>query len=245
MDYHALSLSVAGSLLRSQTAPTTPPGRAGGRQPWSVTVSREVGALGSAVGAEVARRLSYPLYDRQILDKVAEEMRRPTFHLEAVDERRVGWLENALSSLLSDYHVDADAYLKYLIGTVRGLALSGPGVFVGRGATWILPAATNLRVRLVADRADRVRNMAQRLGCSEREAASWVERTEQDRGQFARRHFNVDPDDPHHYDLCLNVSRLSVGDCADLSVEALRRFEARGPAARAAEGAQQGVAVAY
>jgi cytidylate kinase len=207
-----------------------------------VTVSREVGALGSAVGAEVARRLNCPLYDRQILDKVAGEMRRPTFSLETVDERPVGWLEGALSSLLSDYHVDADAYLKYLIGTVRGLGLSGPGVFVGRGATWILPPETNVRVRLLADRADRIRNMARRLGCGEHEAAQWVERTEHDRGRFARRHFNVDPADPHHYDLCLNVSRLTVAECADLIIETLHRFAARGPVGGAPHA---GVAVAY
>jgi cytidylate kinase len=235
MDYHALSLSVAGSLLRAQTAAhpasaAASGGKAGDLPHWSITISREVGALGSAVGAEVGRRLNCPVYDRQILDRIAEEMRRPTFTLEAVDERPVGWLEDALSSLLSDYHVDADAYLRYLIGTVRGLGMAGRCVIVGRGATWILPPARALRLRLIGDRPDRIRNLARRLGVSEQQAVEQLDRIERERHSFARRHFKVDPDDPHHYDLILNVSRLNVGECADVIVPTFHRFETREPA---------------
>jgi cytidylate kinase len=114
----------------------------------------------------------------------------------------------------------------------------GRCVIVGRGANFILPAPTTLRVRLVASREDRVRAMAHRLGLPAREAAAWVERTERERAEFVRRYFGQDTADPHHYDLVLNMSRLSVEEAADVVVQTLRRFEGReSPAGRKREAA--------
>jgi cytidylate kinase len=197
------------------------------RLPFTVTISREAGALGSSVAGEVGRRLNWPVYDREILDKIAEELRRPRSHLEAVDERPGSWLEECLSGLLGEYHVSTHSYLKYLLGAVRGLGALGRCVIVGRAANVILPAETTLRIRLVARLEDRVQVIARRRGLSAREAAAWVEATEREREAFVKRHFGQDPTDPHHYDLVLNMSRLSLDEGADAIVGVLRQFEAR------------------
>jgi cytidylate kinase len=227
MDFKAMSLVAAGSLLKAQAVPHEEAGAASPVGYRVVTVSREVGALGSTVAAEVGRRLALPVYDRAVLEKVAEEMRRPGPALERLDERPVSWLEDALSALVNEYPVRSDAFLKYLVGTVRGLAHSGPCVIVGRGANWIVPAALSLRVRLVALLSDRVRVIASRRNCSEEEAARWVERTERERFAFVKTNFLADGGDPHEYDLVLNTSRLTVGECAEVIVETFRRLERR------------------
>src|SRR5262245_58219201 len=139
MNYRDLSLSLAEALVRSQA------GAEGGRElpppPFTVAVSREAGALGTSVAAEVGRRLGWPVYDRELLDKIAEELRRPASRLEAVDERPASWLEECLSALLDKQTVSPDTYFKYLNGAVRGLEKTGRCVIVGRGANFILPAA--------------------------------------------------------------------------------------------------------
>jgi cytidylate kinase len=234
MNHSDLSLSVIQALLRGrdEAAGPQPPAR----PPFSITISREPGALGSTVAGEVGRRLGWPVYDREILVRVAEAIHRPTFHLQGVDERARSWLEEALSGLLSEYAVSSGAYLKYLIGTVRGLAAGGRCVIVGRGANFILPAATTLRVRLVASPEDRARVVALRFNLPPREAAAWAERTERERAEFVRRSFGKDPADPHHYDLVLNTSRVSAADAADAVVGMLRRLEGSGPPAGQAGG---------
>jgi cytidylate kinase-like protein len=231
MNYQELSLPVTQALLRAHggvvgRGAASPSAEAARPRPaFCITISREAGALGHTVATEVGKRLAWPVYDREILDKIAEEIRRPLRHLEAVDERAGHWLEEALSALLNEYHISSDTYLRYLIGTVWGLGEVGRCVLVGRGANFILPAATTLRARLVASLAFRVRVLARRLGVSEKEALVWAETTERQRYAFVKRYFSQDPTDPHHYDLVLNMARLSADEAAGVIVQTLRGFE--------------------
>jgi cytidylate kinase len=192
------------------------------RPPFCITISREAGARGTSVATAIGQQLHWPVYDKEILDKIGEEMRRPPRQLEAVDERPGNWLEECLSGLLSYYRVTGDAYFKYLLGTVQALGTVGRCVIVGRGANYILPAATTLRVRLVASREDRVRVMTAQLGLSEHEAATWVGKTERQRVEFVKHYLGKEVSDPHAYDLVLNMSRLSTEDGAEVIVHLLR-----------------------
>ena len=206
----------------------TPP-----RSPFTIAISREVGAMGNGVATEVGRRLDWPVYDRNILDKIAARLRRPPSHVQDIDERQGSWLGECFSSLLDhDHFVSSGAYFEHLLAVLRGLGSAGRCVIVGRGANFILPAETTLRIRMVAQTEDRARVAARRLGLSAQEAASYVETAERQRLAFLKAHFEEDPTDPHHYDLVLNMSRLSVDDAADLVIETLYRLDKCGePAA--------------
>jgi cytidylate kinase len=232
MASHDISVSVVGALLRSKgethVAPSAASGEAGpARPPFSIAISREAGALGHTVAEEVGHRLGWPVYDQELLDKIGEDMRRPSWLLQALDERPGSLLEEFLAGLASQHSVSPDRYIKYMIGAVRGLGQIGHCVIVGRGANFILPAETTLRVRLVASAEDRARVIAARLNLGPREAAAWVHNTEQLRAEFVRRIFRLDVTDAHHYDLVLNMSRLSVDAAAEVIVGVLRRLEAR------------------
>jgi cytidylate kinase len=127
--------------------------------------------------------------------------------------------------------VSASAYVRHLFETHLSLAAHGECVLVGRGAAQVLPAATTLRVRLVAPVEDRVEAIRQRFGISVDEAARWVATTDAERSRFVRDHCGKDPVDPRLYDLVLNASRLAVNECADLIIEALHELQARAAAA--------------
>jgi len=237
MNYSDLSLSLADALLRSHGSERPAPGSEPAAPPFTIAISREAGALGNSVAVEVGRRLGWPVYDRNILDRIAEEMHRPPSHLEGVDERPVNWLGECLAGLFDKYHVGSDAYVKYLFAAVRGLGAAGRCVIVGRGANFILPPQSTLSVRLVARPEDRVAAVARRLGLSEHEAAAWVKTTERERLAFVNRTFQRDPTDPLHYDLVLNLSRLTVEEAADIILEALNGLERRG--AKASRGRER------
>ena len=194
---------------------------------FTITVSREAGALGNSVATEVGRRLGWPVYHREILDKIAKRLRRPASHLDSVDERPNSWLEETVFGLLAEHRVSVDGYFEHLITVVRGLGAEGRCVIVGRGANFMLPPDTTLRIRLVAFPQDRVREVARRRGLSPEEASAWVERTDRERGAFIERHFAKDVGLPLHYDLVLNMSRLSIDEGADIILQMLRRMEGR------------------
>jgi cytidylate kinase len=224
MNVRDVSLSLAEALLRSHTVTGAGEheGPAGERPAFTVTISREVGALGTTVGTEVATRLGWPLYDHEIINKIAEEMGKPTTHVRGVDERQFSWLEECLAGLMSEYRVNPSEYLKHLIGTVRGLGARGRCVIVGRGANFILPPETTLRVRLVADLKDRINVIGRLRGISDRDARRWIEEVEKERTRFVQSNFGKDVADPRHYDLVLNTSRLSPEECAETIIHTLQ-----------------------
>src|SRR5262249_55051640 len=117
-----------------------------------------------------------------------------------------------------------------LVGTIRGLGLVGHCVIVGRGASFILPPESTLRVRLVADLADRVKLIGRLRRISDREAARWLEQVEATRIQFVKNYFHKDGTDPPHHDLVLNMSILSVPEAVEIILTALHLREHPVPA---------------
>jgi cytidylate kinase len=193
----------------------------------TIALSRETGAGGTSVAREVGRRLNWPVYDHELLEQIAQELRVGVSQLRAVDERPGNWLQEWAEAFAGAPAVAEPAYFRRLLQILVSLGARGECVIVGRGAAQLLPAATTLRVRLVAAREDRAATMSRLLGLPAADAARHVDTTDRERALFVRTHFRKDPADPQSYDLTLNSSRFSVAECADLIVEAVARLRAR------------------
>jgi cytidylate kinase len=213
------------ALIRSQSyrEPEAPSARA----PFTVAISRQAGSRGAVVARLVAERLGWPVYDSELLRRIGEEAGWQPRQLEQVDEKRGGWLQEALGRYFAIPGVPHTAFLRRLVNTVLTLGARGSCVVVGRGAAQLLPAETTLRVRVVAERPHRVANARHDLGLSEEEADRWVERTDAERLAFVRDNFRKDPTAPEAHDLVLSSSRFTPEECAGLVVEALGRLQAR------------------
>jgi cytidylate kinase len=202
---------------------------------FTVALSRELGTQGTSIAKEVGRLLGWQVYDHELLEHIAKEMGLRTALLESLDERQQSWLLELVAGITTapargewSTIVSESAFVHHLIETVLALGVHGECVIVGRGAAFIMPAATTLRVRLVGPERDRVAALGRRLGISEREAALQVEKIDRERTDFVKYHFRKDPTDPRNYDVVLNASRLPVAECAELIVETLHRLQDRG-----------------
>ena len=194
---------------------------------FSVALSREAGTQASAVAIEVGRLLGWQVYDRQLLEKIAQDMGLRANLLESVDERRQSWLTEALEGLMSVSFAPESGFIHHLVKTVLALGAHGECVIVGRAAAFILPPATTLRVRLVGSVQERVAAWGQLRGISEQEAAKQVSTIDRQQADFLQLNFRKAPTDPCNFDLVLNAPRLSVVQLAELIAEALRRLVAR------------------
>jgi cytidylate kinase len=194
---------------------TTPP---------TIAIAREAGCPGSSVAQEVGRRLSWPVYDKELLEHISQESGIRLSLLESVDEQPQGWLRQGMQALFGVPTISEQGYVYRLAEALLSLSKIGRCIFVGRGAPHILPDETTLRVRLIAPRDFRVAAYAQRFNVSPEEAARKVDATDHDRTAFVKHHFRHDPTDPLKYDLVLNMARWSVGDCADLIVDAVHHL---------------------
>jgi cytidylate kinase len=192
---------------------------------FTIAISRQSGARGTTTARAVGERLGWAVYDRELVERIAQDTKLQASLLERVDEKKVGWLQEFMGSFSSAPVVSDIAYVHRLAKTIASLVAHGDCVLVGRGISHILPVETTLRVRLVAPVAWRVAALSRKLGVSPEEAAVKVAAIDRQRVQFVREHFNKDTTDPSLYDLVLNTERFSVGQCADLIVETLHRFQ--------------------
>jgi cytidylate kinase len=209
--------------------PVRRPVEAGARvtRPFSIAFSREVGTGGINVAREVGRRLHWPVYGNELMEDLARELKVDVSYVEDYDERRGSWLVDTIRSFASTASVSEVAYFRRLVRMLQALGESGECIIVGRGATFVLPPETTLRVRIVAARPDRIAFMAEDRGLSTAEAARFVDTHDQDRIRFIKDHYHKDPTDPLSFDLIINRSRFSLEETSDLVIEALRRMQSR------------------
>jgi cytidylate kinase len=193
----------------------------------TIALSREAGTQGTPVALEVGKRLGWPVYDHELLERVARDMGVHTRLLESVDEKRTSWLLEAFEGFMSGPRVSESAYVSRLVKTVLALGAYGECVIVGRGSALILPAETTLRVRLIAPIKDRIAAFNQRLGVPNEQARRQLAVVDHERNNFIRDHFFKDPADPRHYDLILNFARYGVSGCAGLILSALENLRNR------------------
>jgi cytidylate kinase len=172
-----------------------------------ITISREAGAGGSQIGRCVGERLGWEVFDKNLLDQVADRFRLPRLMLDLVDETRTNWVYDVLGTWMDHKVVPHEKYVACLTRVISTLVRRGHIVFVGRGAQFLLPRQEVLAVRLVASPKYRTQKIMEQLGLTEIDARRFITEADEGRREFVERFFHRDITDPHLYDVVINVER--------------------------------------
>jgi cytidylate kinase len=114
-------------------------------------------------------------------------------------------------------------YAETMSAIMLELAASGRILILGRGSQMILKDGPGvLHVLCVAPRKLRITRFAAREGLSEDEAKNQVDKSDKARAAFYQKHWKVDVEDPHLYDITLDTSRMTFDDCAGVVALAAR-----------------------
>lgn len=184
-------------------------------QPY-IAISREAGIDASELAELVAARLDWKVFDREVLDHMVENYHWSRVALDYVDERTVSWFHETLGKWLDERLVSQAEYVSRLGKIVLLAAQHESTVFVGRGAEFILPREAGLAVRIVAPRKLRIQRTMASRNCSRHEAEHFVDDTDKGRRDFVQRYFHHDVNDPHLYDLTINLEHISREEAVDL-----------------------------
>jgi cytidylate kinase len=187
-----------------------------------VTISREAGSSGTALGRLVAEELGFRLWDQELVQRMAEQTGASELPFAAVDERARGAVEDLLAGILMGDAGTETEYLARLLRVIHAIARGGSAVIVGRGAQFVLDPARALRVRVVAPIDSRSRQLADARKISEAEARAEVGRIDRERLGFIRHHFHRNAADPSAYDLLLNTAALPTTKALNVVVAAYR-----------------------
>lgn len=184
----------------------------------TVTISRQMGSLGSQVAREAAEILGYRLMWRELINQAAIRAGAPEMALAAIDE--LGLL-NIRASRQS-----VQNYRNCLEQIILEQASQGNVVIVGRAAQAILGARPDvLHVRVIAPLMLRVERRSVQKDVSWDSALAQIEASDTNRIRFLRRLFQVKLDDPFLYHLVINTGSLDVSKAASLIVHAAREID--------------------
>lgn len=180
-----------------------------------VTISTQMGSQGLGVAERVADQLKFELYERELVELIAQTAHVRRDLVESVDEHTQGAIETWMARQLG-FMAESD-YVTNLSRVLLTLAHHGRAVVVGRGAQFILDPARTLRVRIVAPFELRIARISARDHLSAKEARAKVLAADADRVAFVRKHFDREVDDARNYDLVINTEHLNLDTCAGIT----------------------------
>jgi cytidylate kinase len=191
-----------------------------------LTISREAGAYGPEIAGMVGQKLGWEVFDKNLLDNLAERFHLNRGMLDVVDETQSNWVYDVLGTWMDPKIVPHEKYVCCLGRVIHAAARVQNCIFVGRGAQFLLPRERGLRVRIVAPERYRIAQVIKRQGLKVAEARKWMEETDRGRREFVERFFHHNLDDPHLYDLVINTENLGIPGAVDLIVAAAQRLGA-------------------
>jgi len=108
-----------------------------------------------------------------------------------------------------------ERYLAVATATICEKAAEGDLVYCGRAGHHLLPGVSHvIRVHVVSSRERRVETAMQRIKLPRDKAETFLSEVDQDIRAWVRFVHHVDIDDPHRYDLVVNLEQISIENAA-------------------------------
>ena len=181
-----------------------------------ITISREYGAGGRSLANELARRIGFKVWDKELLSAIADEAGADERFLASLDERRRKMIEDTFYGSFMGAKISNTHYFRSLLSVVQTIGAHGKGIIVGRGGNYIIKSPSALRVRLVAPLDHRVTYVANLEGISEPSAEKMIKTRDAERDDFIQHYFKRDSQQSYDYDLVLNAGVFKIPEMADL-----------------------------
>lgn len=186
-----------------------------------IAISRDPGSGGKIIAAKLAKRLGWQLFDKELIRKLSQELGIPESEVANVDEHSRSWVSDTFNSIFNPDYVSDIRYVNQLKKLLNHASKSHDLVVLGRGANLILPANKCLRVRVTAPFQHRVKNTYEfEKFPSLEEAAKRVKHIENQRNNFIRQYFGVNPHNPWNYDLVISTDMFTTDQVVDLIIYA-------------------------
>ena len=187
-----------------------------------ITISKQPGAGGEALGNMIADKYGYTYADRDVIQMIAKAANVSpewveTFENEAgtklsrfiemmVSQR---WMDRVLADERG--YLDEKIYLDYLVLMIAKLADEGDVVIAGRGSQYILDDHPDaFHILLINSEENRIQFVMSHYNLSRKKALQYIQNEEKRRTNLYKRIGKTDYENPSLYDLVLNMSKYDL-----------------------------------
>lgn len=198
-----------------------------------ITIGRQFGSGGHAIGEQLAKKLNIPLYDRNLVEKAIEELNLEQTDIESVDEsvfRNIAiGLERFLGNGSTPYFLAeggsvSDQLYREQSKMIKKLADQGPCIIVGRCADYVLRNRDDvLNVFICADTETKIQRVMNVRKMVRERAETTIKEMDKKRRSYYKKYTDREWGAIENYDMVLNVSQLGLDGVADIIAYAYQK----------------------
>jgi len=200
-----------------------------------ITIGRELGSGGKAIGEIIAKELNIPIYDSYLIDMAAKESGFNPELFKKADEKPGKGLGAAMIrtvaspfSALSNYYsnsVSNESLFQVQTDIILKKAAAESCIIVGRCGDYILRNHPNhLRIFIRADYDDRVKFVCDHDGVTPAKARQTIDKTDNQRSEYHNFYSETNWGDSRAYDICVNSSLLGLEGTAEFLLNFARKY---------------------
>ena len=190
-----------------------------------ITISREFGSGGRLIGKRLAEKLDVPYYDKQLLDRIAEESGFSAEMMKDAEMKAKNSFLYSLASAMGTRDVGPDSlslnerFFLAQFDTIRKIAEEGSCVIVGRCSDYILRATPEAsHIFIYAEEADKIRRAVEEYGVPEEEVRKLMRDTDKARANYYSYHTGRKWGEHQNYSLSIDSGFAEIEDIVDLII---------------------------
>ncbi len=174
-----------------------------------ITISRGSYSKGREIAEKTAERLGYGCIGRDVIIDASREFNIPEVKL-------IRAIHDA-PSILERFGYGKERYIAYIQSAILKHLKQDKMVYHGLAGHFFLKDISHvLKVRIIANMEDRIKNEMEREGISEEKAFNILKRDDEQREKWSTYLYGINTQDPSLYDLVIHINRLDTDDAVDI-----------------------------
>ena len=204
------------------------------KEPFVITISREVGSGGHTVGRILAEKLNTRYCDKELVKALEEKFNLTASGIEKLKGEKKNWLADFIQFIApipsaktlgvdpkytQEFHLEltTDDIYKAEKEILEGLAAEGSCVIAGRSGFHVFKEHPNhLHVFITASVPNRIQRVMKKQDLKEESAAAVIESIDKARENYIQRYAGTSRYDARNYDLVINADGHTEEQLADL-----------------------------
>lgn len=186
-----------------------------------ITIGRQFGAGGRELGKKLADKLNITYYDKEIIDSVAALSGLSKNYIAGNDEVVTNSFLYSLvmgTRTLTGQKTVEEIKMEAQRQALLEIAEKGSCVIIGRAADYILREEKPFRVFVSSQKETRVERVCKRDGLSREDAEKKIRKMDKLRFAYYNEYADAAWGRADNYDLCINLSRISMDQAVEMII---------------------------
>ena len=205
------------------------------KEPFVITLSREVGSGGRTIGRKLAERLGVRFSDKELVDALQAKLNLTAERIEEMKGKKKRWLDDFIqlvapvpmsgmivdgeSDYITEYNLSKDVndVFEAEKEILNGIADQGSCVIAGRSGFFVLKNRPNkVDILITASRENRIARIMRKQNLSREQAEDVINSVDKARDNYVKRYTGQSRYDARNYHIVLNMDYLTEDKAVDL-----------------------------